>query len=263
MWSWSWYFSQVVAVLLLFLAIAEFLGAKRYWLIGTIFAALLLTRVTAFFGVLFVVADLLISDDRSAHKRVACLGQLALPVVIALALLLTYNFVRFGDPIEQGYGLQTLHAATTKARSYGLFSPLHVPGNLYYLFLGAPEPVLRDGVSQVLAPPFLRANPWGMSLFVTSPWLLTMFWLRSRDRFSLILWASVTAIAVPIVFYYGIGFRQFGYRYSLDFLPIVFWLFMRSYRSQTGALSSGLKSVILISACVNLWLFWGLYLWRR
>ena len=42
---------------------------------------------------------------------------------------------------------------------------------------------------------------------------------RTWDRFTKLLLIGILAVALPVFLYYGIGWRQLGYRYSLDFLP--------------------------------------------
>jgi len=117
-------------------------------------------------------------------------------------------------------------------------------------------------VSIVLAFPYVVANPWGMSVWITSPLFLFLLGLRHRDDTSLLLLLTSFVIAVPILLYYGIGFRQFGYRYSLDFLPFLYYLLLRNYRQQRGDLTTGFKALILLSAMWNLYLFVGHFVWR-
>ena len=61
-------------------------------------------------------------------------------------------------------------------------------------------------------------------------------------------------VASFIFSYYGIGNVQFGYRYSLDFLPFLFFLLIRNYRNERPELSPGFKKVILVTALTNCYL---------
>src|SRR3954468_11439493 len=119
-----------------------------------------------------------------------------------------------------------------------------MPGNLYALLLAPPLPILSGDGTIVLKSPFFAANPWGMSMFVTSPWLARLSGFRYNDRSSRLILATAVAIAVPILCYYAVGFRQFGYRYSLDFLPFLFYLLLRKYRADRERLSAAFKIVI-------------------
>ena len=258
MWPWGWYFAQVVTTALLFTAIAETTGQRRSWIIGTLFALTLATRATAAIGILWPIGETLLSKSAWRVRLVALVG-LAVPCLLVLCALLLYNDARFGNPFEQGYAFQLIPAHAVAARSYGIMSPVHVPGNLYYLLVSGPLPVLRDQTSNVLAPPFVALNPWGMSLFVTSPCFLWLVGLRLKDATTRVILVTIAAIAVPIVFYYGVGFRQFGYRYSLDFLPFLYLLLMRHRRLQ-GELGAGFKALLLGSASFNLYLFAGHFL---
>ncbi len=261
MWPWSWYFSQVITCLLVFAAIAETIGKRRPWLLGILFALVLATRTTAALGVLWCIGEILRAPG-VWRKKLGQLAGIAVPVVLVAATLMAYNHARFGDAFDQGYAEQIIPPHAAAGRALGIMSPQHIPGNLYTLLLAPPNSIRRDNESIVLAFPYVVANPWGMSIWVTSPVFLYLLGLRHRDDTSLLLLLSSFVIAVPILLYYGIGFRQFGFRYSLDFLPFLYYLLLRNYRQQRGALTTGFKAVIISSAMWNLYLFAGLFVWR-
>jgi len=260
-WPWSWYFSQVITCVLVFATIAEVIGRRRPWVLGVLFALVLATRATAVLGVLWYLAETL--GERGPWKKKArSLVGIVVPVLIVAAMLLTYNHARFHNAFDQGYEEQIVPPHAAAGRAVGILSLQHLPGNLYTLLLAAPSAVRRDEVSLVLAFPYVVANPWGMSIWVTSPLFVYLFGLRHRDDTSLLLLLSTVVIAVPILLYYGIGFRQFGYRYSLDFLPFLFYLLLRNYRRQRGDLTPYFKTSILVSAMWNLYLFAGHFVMR-
>ena len=61
---------------------------------------------------------------------------------------------------------------------------------------------------------------------------------------------GLIAVAIPIVTYWSVGWIQFGYRYSLDFLPFLAILVASGMRHRLD----GLKiAVIALSCGVNLW----------
>jgi hypothetical protein len=260
-WPWSWYFSQVIACVLVFATIAETIGRRRLWVLGILVALTLATRVTAALGVFWCIGEILRTSG-PRRQKLGSLLAIAVPVLVVASLLLAYNHFRFGDAFDQGYTEQIIPPHAAAGRSLGIFSLQHIPGNLYALLLAPPTPVRRDDVSIVLAFPYVVANPWGMSFWVTSPLFIYLFGLRHRDGTSLLLLLSSFVIAVPILLYYGIGFRQFGYRYSLDFLPFLYYLLLRNYRQQRGDLTLTFKTVVLLSAMWNLYLFAGHFVWR-
>jgi hypothetical protein len=180
--------------------------------------------------------------------------KLSVPYVFGVIIFLIYNFLRFGNILEQGYSYQTVLGGVLKAREYGLFSLSHLPGNLYYFLIAPPMPVLKDGLSRVLKFPFLTYDPWGMGILYTSPYFIYLFFLKYKDRLSKLLWITVAVIALPIFLYYGVGVNQFGYRYSLDFLPYLFLLLIEVYKNEKGDLSTGFKAVIIVSSLTNIYL---------
>lgn len=254
--SWCWYYSQVVTVFLLFWSLYEFFHKKRYWLLGFIFGFLLITRVTACFGVVFFILELFFSSNKHKVKN---LIFLLLPIFFMLFLLLFYNYLRFGSFFEQGYSLITVVSPLAEAMKYGLFGLVHLPGNLYYSLLAPPLLVFKDNISHVLSFPFLKNNPWGMSIFITSPYLIYLFFLQYKDRISKFLLFTAIIIAIPIFLYYGIGYRQFGYRYALDFMPFVFLLFIKNYYEKNTFLSSRMKFLIIFSSFFNLYVFFSFF----
>ncbi|OQA03028.1 MAG: hypothetical protein BWY68_00856 [bacterium ADurb.Bin400] len=260
----SWYFAHNVAVLLWLLFIYEFLTNSRRWTLGLLAGLLLATRTPAGLGAIFLITVNQITLANSNEERIkrAFRAIVATPIPVIVLLLLLYNFLRFGNPLEFGYsgGFQTLSDFLAKARDYGTFSLAHLPGNLYYALLSTPLPVFRDDISHVLAPPYLKANPWGISIFITSPYLFYLFTISYKDRISKIFLATTSLIALLVFTYYGIGFLQFGYRYALDFFPLLFVLLVKNYHQRHLNLSSTFKTVIIISAILNL--IWILYLYN-
>jgi len=251
----SYYMAHVVVVVCGFAALVEYLGRKRYWLLGLLCGLALATRVPAGFGILFFLLDLLLDQATTLKLRLHRALELMAPFVALGLLLLLYNYARFGGLVEQGYTYQIhMVEAARRARDYGLFSLIHLPGNLYYLLLSVPTPVFRDGLSHVLKFPFIAPNPWGMSIFVTSPYLVYLFGFKYRSLTSRLALVSVAVMLLPILLYYGIGFWQFGYRYALDVMPLLFWLLMREYRLQHPGLSRGFRWLILFSVILNLYL---------
>lgn len=247
------YFSHAVACLLVLAALYEFLGRNRPWLIGTLLACVLATRLTAGLGVAFFAAALLL-ERSSPGERARRLAWMAAPVLLAAALLLLYNAVRFGDPLETGYALQRVpDARQLEARGYGLISLRHLPGNLYYLLLALPLPTFAQGTQSVIEWPGLRPGPWGMSLLVTSPWLLWLVPRWPRDPIGRLLLAAAGLVALSILPTWSMGYAQFGYRFALDFLPFLWLALLLAFRQQ-GGLTSGFKTTVVVAGFVDIYL---------
>ncbi len=258
--SWSWWFSHVVASVLVFLIINEYLQKKRFLLLGILFGSLLLTRVPAFLGILLILVDIVISKA-PIRKRLLGASSLLFPVGISILLLGLYNYVRFHNFWEQGYWFQILHPSLLRTiHTFGLFNLIYLPTNLYFFLISIPQLILDPHYPNAPQFPILKANASGMGILVTSPYFLYLFLLKNTDRLSKMLLITSLVIATPIFLYYGIGYRQFGYRYSLDFLPFLFWLLVKNYREQKGTLSPAFKLIIILTSISNLYLFTTLFI---
>lgn len=250
LWPWSWQFAQVVTVFFWLLAIVLSRRGKSWWLIGLCFSIILLTRQTAAVGAVYF-AYLLV---RTSKSRVRDLVRFSMPIIVSVAVLFVYNYLRFGSFFEQGYSTQLIPDFLEKARSYGLVGLAHLPGNIYYFLLAGPQPVVADSLSRVLRFPFLKADPWGIGLLWTSPYLIYVF-VKQRMRWSEIVpeILTVVVIALPIFLYYGVGWKQAGYRYSLDFLPMMFLVAMKLLQGKR--FSTMLTFLIVLSVGFN-FLWW-------
>jgi len=260
-WPWSWYFSQVITSLLLFAAIAEMITRRRPWVLGVLFGLVLTTRVTAVLGVVWCAGEILFAGD-AWRKKLTSLIALGLPIVAATALLMAYNHARFGNALDPGYKEQLIPLTSPEGqnRALGIFSVRHIPRNLYILLLEPPRPVRLRDVSLALTFPYVVDTKEGMAWWVTGPCLLYLLGLGYRDRTSRLLLLTSLLVALPLVMSYAPGGRQFGYRYSLDFLPFLYYLLLRNYRQQRGDLSGGFKAVMIGSALWNWYLFTGAWL---
>jgi hypothetical protein len=59
---------------------------------------------------------------------------------------------------------------------------------------------------------------------VTTPVLLLLAWPAHGGAFHRALWITAAAVATPILLYQNSGWIQFGYRFSLDYLPFLILL---------------------------------------
>lgn len=253
----SWFFAQVLTTFLLFWGFYEFYCRKhkRWWLFGVICALILMTRATAAPVFIFFGLELW-QTTRTSRQKLKKFAQLSSPVLVAVILVGLYNFLRFHNPFNGGYVHQLLYPASAESRSYGVFSLIHIPTNLYSALLRTPDPVLRTGTSWTLKFPYIKNNVYGMSIFITSPYLLYLFsnkWSSFNTRARNLMVAALGS-GLLVFSFYGVGLLQFGYRYSLDFLPELFLLFMIMYRKNHRDLSRGMKALLIGSGVFNFYL---------
>ncbi len=211
----SWYFSQVVACSLILLAIYEFLGTRRFLLIGICIALAVATRMTTIFSSVFFLYYLV--KKPIDFTRII---KFTLPIAIIVLILGIYNQARFSNPLESGYNLQLIPKDAQIRRAAGLFSPKHIPGNLFYMLLKGPEPILSND-SHILVPPYISFDSYGLSIFFLSPILFLIFVANYKKELVKVSAFTVLIISIPVITYYGIGQKQVGYRYALDFLPFL------------------------------------------
>ena len=257
----SWHTASLLTVGFLLAAVSEELGRKRYWLIGILMGAAFLSRVTAIFGMPFFLY--LMWHERRLNAR--NILQLAAGLVPFFAFWAFYNYARFGNMLETGYSYATLLGPgdiLDRARAYGLFSPLHIPKNLYMLLLATPQPV-GGFAAPVLKFPYIQPSSWGMSIFLTTPAFVYAFRANWRDPRVFAAWLAVGSILIPLLTYYGIGWSQFGYRYALDFYPFLIIPTALAINRRAGkrnrSLTRGQRTLIILCVLVNLWGAWVMY----
>ncbi len=247
--------AYLFSVFFIFLGISEHLSKNRPVIIGLAFGLAAASRLTAGLGIIFFILEALTSSRKITKEIFKRIIFLTIPILASVLLIGIYNYLRFDNFFEQGYSYQNVTTdALAKARNYGLMNLVHIPGNLYYFLLSAPVPIFKDGLSHVLKFPYIKPDPWGMGIFFSSPYLLTLFFLSKRDRISKLLLLTCGIVALPIILYYGIGYSQIGYRYALDFLPLIFFLLARNYFRDKGQWSLPFKFAVFFSGIFNLYL---------
>ncbi len=222
-----YYLAHAEAFLALTVFLLEWSGRRRPVVMGAMLAVSFLARPTTLVAAApFGVALLW----RQRHElRAALRSALAfgLPIAGSIAVYCWFNWVRFGSPLESGYSISYIsQPSLVDRRAIGLFSIRQVPENLRLALLALPGTM--DNF------PFFVPSRWGMSMLLVSPALLTSAWAGFRDRTAQLLWIAAALVAVPVFLYYGGGFVQYGFRYSLDFTPFLVALMAIGSRRWVG-----------------------------
>jgi hypothetical protein len=221
-----WHTGQIIATILTLVCLIELWGRRRGWLVGLFAGAAFLTRAPLAFAIPFyalmldaapairpaeVVGGYIGSVARSVRWRQW--AGLALGVLPAIVFFFAYNQVRFGSPLESGYGLATLPDWLEQRRAQGMFALVHLPMNLDLFLFHLPGPISEF--------PFFKPDGMGLSVLLTSPGLLFASradWRRPRAWWLL---GAAILVLIPTLLYYGGGWLQYGYRYFLDSVPFV------------------------------------------
>lgn len=243
-----YYLAHVEAMLFTLIALIEWRGRRRPWVVALGIGLAGLARPTVLLAAIPLGIGLLIG----ARDRLRTAAAFGLPLVAVVAVTALYNAARFGSPWETGYGISTLLNKTlVDARAKGVFSLQHVADNLYTLFV--------QGFSFRGHPlPHPVPSSYGHSILLTTPALLIGLWAGVRSRTTAILWSSVVLIAIPLLLYYGGGgFRTYGYRYALDVTPFLLALVAMGARRHFGILE---KLLIFLSvAFVGYGVIWAVF----
>jgi hypothetical protein len=245
--SGPWHLANTLTVLVLMLAVREHVGKDRPEVVGIFMGLAQLTRFTAGLPIIFFVIMELSRSSRSWSERLRRAARLLWPFAVAVALLGAYNYLRFGGFFETGHTMHFLGPSPIRDRliEYGIFSIQNVPRNVYYYFLKLPE----------LVGSHLVVDPRGVSVFLLSPvfmWAAYAFRGKDRKRVLAVVAATVVCLAVFLT-YFTTGFRQFGPRYVLDFLPLWYLLLLSVFMKRGfGALP---KATIAVSVMLNVYLY--------
>ena len=250
-----YYFAHTVTTLLLFLCLLEFFGRKRFWLIGILSGLILLTRLTAFFTIIFFILAIIFEHAHFKNK-VKDLIALFIPVIICFLLLGGYNYLRFNNFFESGYTMTKAYQGIPAIHPQGQFSLKYIPSNFYYYFLESFKPYYKSVTSNnnyLLTPPYILPNKTGsLSFFIISPLFLLLFKADLKNK--IIKYLLITSIIILLILlsYYYNGWPQIGSRYINDFLPLLFTILLFQFKNTR--LKKSYKIIIAFSALLNIYL---------
>jgi hypothetical protein len=229
-----WFAAHVVAVPLITLFVLWGLGGRRPFLAGLMLGLALVTRPTvAFLAILFLLEVMNASRgeasvDPAASPLRSCLAWLrqvrwgstlrrcalfAVPILAIGCAAMAVNAARFDDPFEFGH---TFLQVRWRARieRWGLFNYHFFPKNLGIFLAGLPWLSAHA--------PFIKIGRHGLALWFTTPNLLVALWPKRRNPTLVALYLSMAIVAVLNLSYQNSGWIQFGYRFALDYMVLVF-----------------------------------------
>jgi len=241
-----WTFAHVCAVFFMMGALVEATGNKRAFLVGILVGAAGLSRLPVFLSAPFFAYMLVHSDQRpwlQILRDKAVMLRLGLFAAFLFAMFwldLAYNYERYGSLRDRGYYHPQYEVLPFL--SEGMHEASYIPRHINAIFF---EPPALDESTF----PYFKPSIAGLSLFLTTPAFLFMFNTRF-NRITLVSLVATVLTLVPIVSYGVVGASQFGYRYSLDVMPMLALLTASGMRHEM----SGLKwSIVGLSCLVCLW----------
>lgn len=143
--------------------------------------------------------------------------QSAVPVCLAVAALLAYNQIRFGNLFDFGY--VTINSADwlmNAVKTYGMFNVHFIPANLQMMFLKMPLIEMRGSCL------YFSPSREGFSMLAMTPAIVYVFRRVRWNWWTIGAWASVILSIALLALYHNNGAWQLGYRYLMDFiLPVL------------------------------------------
>ena len=223
-----WFAAHVVATAFVCLYLLFSFGARRPAAAGFVLGLAFLCRPATLLLAPFFVLQAIRAGRQPGRGASSAQAQcfhsfalFALPLTLILAATMWHNAARFGDVFEFGHRFLQIRWRS-RIETWGLFSTHYLPRNLTVFLLSVPW--------WTSSSPFVRISRHGLSLWFSSPNLLWSLWPKKLDATSLALWAGVLPTAICTLLYQNSGWIQFGYRFSLDYLPLLFVLVALSGR---------------------------------
>ncbi len=233
-----WFAAQTVAVPLIAAYTFFALAARRPILAGAMLGLCFLTRpTTALLCIFFGLEALRVSRRPDADAIDPTLpwwrkawrwlrdvqwgpairrGALfAAPILVCGAVAMWMNDARFDDPFEFGHSFLQIRWRDRIER-WGLFNYHYFAKNLGVFATSMPWLSLHE--------PHIMFSRHGIALWVTTPAILLTLWPKKLNATIVALWAAVIPVAIWNLMYQNSGWAQFGYRFALDYLILVFAL---------------------------------------
>jgi hypothetical protein len=249
-----WFLSHTCTVLFIALAVWAAIARRSPWWSGAALAIAMWGRphVVLTWPLLLGIAAQHLRDAGFADRRslIGWAWRSVVPLAISVVGLASYNYARFGDPLDFGYKTQNVSGIARENLAIGQFHPHHVLRNLYVMLLGPPRWYEPDKLPAPKGWHLPIPDSRGMSIFLTTPALFYLVRARRRELFVYAAWLSVGLLLIPLLLYYTTGWRTFGYRFSLDFMiPVMVLLAVAAGRRVTWPM----RGLILVGVLINAW----------
>jgi hypothetical protein len=250
-------FAEILGATLLLAVLRLALARRAPVLAGLLLGAAVGCRLPLVFALPLVVAlyvGLPTRIRRPSAAQVYSAVEIGLGMAVPAVFIAVYNVARFRSPFEFGYGLITSrngHSVLEEADyAQGIVSISYVPRGLFAM-LAKPWDIVPDF-------PWLHPTWAGQAVTFTTPLLA---WLaRARFRDPLVLYALVSAALILLVdlVHGGTGYAQFGYRFIVDALPVLWLVLGTVFRSGIGRWA-GVAAVLSVAAfaygMIAIWAF--------
>jgi len=231
-----WYLGQVAGAFFLTATIFESLKNKRPLFVSVFFGMAILSRLQT-----ILTLPLIIFLNKNNLSKKNILFYL-IPLGILMILYGYYNEVRFDSFFQTGYSLIP-GVLDEPWYSKGIFHLSYIKNNLRVMFTSLP--IFKSEF------PYITPSWGGLSILITTPAFIYLLLAKLKEKENLFAWISLLLVALVTFSHGGTGFTQFGYRYAVDFYPIIFLLLANSLKGKNLKWHHWLLLIICI--IVNLW----------
>lgn len=209
-----WFAAHVVSVTLIALYLYFGLGLRRPLLAGLMLGLCFMTRPTTALLALFMAFELWRNRERGWLRA----GMLfSGPILLIGVVAMTLNHARFGSVFEFGHAYLQI-GWRPRIEKWGLFNYHYFPKHLA-IFLASLPWLTRTA-------PFIKITKHGLALWFTTPNLLWLGWPQTQSEPGRAVLRSLLLAALPVIVmnlaYQNSGWAQFGYRFALDYLVLLF-----------------------------------------
>jgi 4-amino-4-deoxy-L-arabinose transferase-like glycosyltransferase len=213
-------FAQITSFLFELLVIYELTGRRRWWLVGIYIGCAFLSRQLTVFYFVFA-AGYMYFEMKQKREAATLRDFIALCSTLGAFVLLDllYNYLRFGNPLDTGYGhIVYIGVLKERVQEYGPFSVRYVLFNLYSVFVKGFN--IEFGGKAYMH--IKDMDLWGTSLLSASPFLIASAKATWPKILKISAWVTIAIILTGQLFYHNNGFHQINTtRFTLDFLPLV------------------------------------------
>ncbi len=190
-----WFSAEVMGVVFTCLYARNAVGARRPLLAGVFFSMAVLTRTPLLFSGVFFLAEVLCPTKGKRIEELKALGKgfgaagpkltrFAMGAAPLAVLHAAYNQMRFGSVAEFGHRFLYNNRVNPDIDTWGLFHPHYLARNVDAALVMLPE--LRNGQ--------LLYSPWGMSLLLTLPLLVFVFFPSTKPKAAIAAAACAGAV---------------------------------------------------------------------
>lgn len=248
----SWFIAQTLGscFALLSLLVFDEKKPKSIILTGLLISIAAISRLPLHFYVFYFCIRLVVRYKKQWKKLCIAVLLLALGFTPLFTIQRLYNYARYATFSDLGYYLIPGKFEEEDFKD-GQFHVKNIPKHLGVLLYQFPKRVEYF--------PYLVPSQYGLSIFVTSPFLVLACISLYKNR----MWPEIGTIGAILLLEMShgtVGFTQFGYRFALDVYPLIFLGFIHDKKSKKSRLYWGvLGALVFFSIIVNLW---GLFAFR-